>query len=321
MSFSKLSSLGGDVSSNHFNPDQPRVPGGQAGGGRWTRLGGLLGLKASAENDAVFEGAPSTLSSKLPDDAVRQAFEDSNTVWRPVTPRRLFKSAPLHPDQAFDLFDLYSQFNGPDGQTVLQLKRREPKFTAFGFSRGESDKFVFSEATVKRLSQEEVRKMCTQFDTVQRVLNLAYENVLRDLPGAGNGKIGSAMHKLMKNTINHAGNEDLQGVAITKLASEFDRDHIYAERSFMEGQPEPKDASEHYGEKGSLRPDAVEKSFGAAVQRLDPDRACIYEHGIGKDMKIGRAISLGEVTEEAFRENHFKEFIVIQMRPRQWRPR
>jgi hypothetical protein len=325
MAYSPLSSLGGSSSSgDHFDPDQPRVPAGQSGGGRWTRLGALLsGRGIDLQGEEKFGPPDQSGEPKLPEDASQLAFSrgsETNTTWRLPPTRQLFKSLPLHPDQAVWWYERYSAFNGPDGQTVLELERKEPRFNSFGFSRGDdAETFVFTHATVKRLTREEVQKKCNQFDTVQKALDGAYDDILRKKPGLDPGRFGSKLHLLMKERVNQQGKPDLRGVVIND--AKFGTDRINAERSYMKGQPEPKDEHMHYGELGSRRPDAVENSYGAAVQRLTPDTACIYQHSIGqKNMGLTDTISLLEVMERAFKDNKFKHVIVTQMRPKQWRP-
>jgi hypothetical protein len=339
MTFSKMSSLGGGGASNnsggdHFDSDQPRVPAGHPNGGQWTSLGSLLGDGiARADLDEPF-GPEQPLPSRLPEDAVRLAFAGSeantNTFARaPVRAPNLFPPSPLRVDRAESLFDRLSADNDPDSLAVLQLYRREPKFTAFGFTRAASEPFLFSHATVERLPQEDVEKACKAFTTVQKLLDLTHRKVLAENPDFNRGQIGSRMHrdmaalfnknveatvnKEMAEAINKLGFKDLRGVTTTF--------NLRPESSYVEGQEEATD-NRHYGVAGSARTDLREKSIslGATLERLTPDTLCTYEYTISpRPLPFKRAVFLGEMTRAAFPNDHFTRFITVQVRPRDWR--
>lgn len=317
MSLSKSPRSGGHAGNDHFDPEQPRVPAGHPDGGQWTSLGALLGGIENATAAEPF--GPEPLSSALPSDAVRlaRAGSESNTIVVPgvsAGPRRLLLKQPLRPEHAATLFELWSAQNSPDSQTVLVLHRREPKFLSYGFTRAESEQFVFTHATVQKLTREETEKACNQFQAVQALLDDTYKKVLAESPDLGRAQLGSKLHFEMKRLIDGEGGPDLRGVVLNPAL-------LAAERSFRKGQPEAPDNSD-YGAAGSVRPDLIEKSsWGAAVQRLTPDTACIYEYTIGyRNMPLSRAILVGEATRQAFEADRFLHFVVTQMRPKSWRP-
>jgi hypothetical protein len=120
------------------------------------------------------------------------------------------------------------------------------------------------------------------------------------------------INRAMQNRIESVGDPNLRGVVIDPAL-------LAAERSFKKGQLEGKNNSD-YGKPGTVRPDLIERSWGAAVQRLTPDTACIYEYTIGyKNMPVSRSILVGEATRRAFENDKFINFIVTQMRPSDWR--
>ncbi len=298
--------------SDHFDPNQPRVPAGHPGGGQWTSFGALLGGGDVASRGASVSSEPGRASSsRLPSDATELAFSgsDANVLPRAPGVRRLFKTQPLRPAEALALYELLSAQDGPDGQAVLHLK-------AYGFKRDGSGNFNFTHAFVERLTREQVARACKRFDEVQRLLSRTYDEVVRDNPKFNAGQIGSRVHLLMKERINSDSSLN---------------DVLRAEVSYLEGEkePPPSPANKNHGRAGSIRPDireksigAPEESIGAALERLTPETVCFYELTTGqRDMGPARSIKIGQMTKDAFPNDHFTHFIVLQMRPSSWKRR
>lgn len=304
MAYSPLSSLGGSSSGgDHYDPNQPRVPAGQSGAGRWTRVGALLrGRDIDLQGEERF-GASDQPDASLPKEAVQLAFSgsESNTLFRPPVSRRLFKPQSLQAERAIALYELLSARNGPDSQAILELHLKESKFTAFGFARKESEAFVFTHASADELTQEEVRKRCDSFDEVQQLLDEKYRQVLKENPDFSRAQIGSRWHREMKAAIDAKGDDKLRG-----------------EVSYQDGGKEPKpDEPSNYGKPGTIRPDLREIVMGGAVERLSPTTACFYEFSIGQQyMGKDRAVRIGQMTRNAF--PGVTQIVVTQMRPTGW---
>jgi len=211
----RMSSSGG---RGHYDPNQPRVRAGHAGGGRWT--------------DDDGDTAASRLSySERPQ--LAQFSPDRPPVQTPVRPPVLPSARPPGGPgwigALATLYAIWSARNTPERRAVFEFNARE-------YLKGSNDELV--EADVDKLNREQVKNACPRIDEVQDRTNKAYSHVMR------NGgrfmspqQLGTAVHKQLQDSIN--------GDTKTKLQAEVSR-------------VKSDDANADFGVKDSVRIDVLE---------------------------------------------------------------
>jgi len=180
----------------HYDPNQPRVPAGNSGGGQWTDADG--DTAASRLNDSEHP----QLAQFSPDRPPVQT-----PVRPPVLPPARPPGGPGWIGALLTLYAIWSARNKPESRAVFEFNARE-------YLRGSNDELV--EADVDRLNREEVKNACPGIDEVQDKTNKAYGHVMR------NGgrfmspqQLGTAVHKQLEDSIN----DDTK----TKLQAEVSR--------------------------------------------------------------------------------------------------
>jgi hypothetical protein len=197
MGFSKLSSLlrrnSSDGGSDHCDPNQPRVPAGHSGGGRWTRMGALLG--GSEERDApAREGAGPAAHVPREDAPIRLAQLAGSDANRPVFPGPSMLN-PLVLQAATLAYRRHAE-QAKDGELpVFVFKARE-------YRREEGKELDL--AGVRVLERREAERRCPRTEDIQQLIDKSIGEVLaqpggRDLSPQVRG---TRAHSLLKHKIN-----------------------------------------------------------------------------------------------------------------------
>lgn len=183
----------------NYDPNQPRLPAGQAGGGQWTDADGdtaASGLNYSEHPQRV-DFSPGRPSVQTP-------------VRPPMPPARSPK-APGPIGALLTLFAVWSARNTPERRAVFEFNARE-------YLKGSNDELV--EADVDRLNREEVRKACPGLEEVQDKTNKAYSDVMLD--GGwfmSTQQFGTAVHKRLEDLIKGDVKSNLQA-EVSRVKSE-----------------------------------------------------------------------------------------------------
>ncbi|UGX84922.1 hypothetical protein [Phyllobacterium meliloti] len=270
-----------------YDPDQPREAAGTREGGRWIDGGGA-GNSDSTQNGGQNSSKPSA-----------SWWGNANRISAPYLRRlpkvgQLFSLIQLLDDRqpAYPLEEALAQYNSAvavkDRNTIPSLT-----FRARAFDPDTSPQRVF--ATMKELEQDEARKVCPKFMTVQTQTDMAAFAAGPRSAYRSAANYGTAVHKILEHQINAMEDPDLK-----------------AEESYMKylgeiaGGAHPNNDVTR-GMKGSLRIDVLEK--------VSPQMACVY------DIKTGHArLGLGRIKEISYAvAKNFgpSGFTIIEMRPSQ----
>jgi hypothetical protein len=139
------------------------------------------------------------------------------------------------------------------------------------------------------VKRDELKGVCEKLDKVQEYTDLAVKKVLDEGDYDGPAAFGSKVHKLIADTIEGLGKKDFRA-EVSRIKS--------------------READVRYGEKGSIRIDALENHYEIST-------VCVYDPKTGK-----RGLSFprtAELAEAAFEKFKYKPnyIIVIEVRPGQ----
>jgi hypothetical protein len=141
---------------HHYDPNQPRVPAGHDGAGRWTRDGSVQVAQLALPGIA-----PAILAA-------------------PALAIAAFVAA-------LPQFRWLSAQNSRDKHAILEFNAREYRKT---------EKGVLELANARLLTREEVDKACGKFGDVQRITNEAAAFVRANEPGLSRSQNGTATTRL-----------------------------------------------------------------------------------------------------------------------------
>ena len=203
----------------HYDPNQPRVPAGRSGGGRWT------------------DGDGDTAASRLNDREHPQLVDFSPGRPPVQTPARPPIQPPIRPPRApgllgalLSLYATLSARNTPENRAVFEFNAKE-------YVKGPNDELV--EAGVDTLNREEVKKACPGIDDVQARTNKAYSDVM--LHGGyfmSRQQRGTAVHKRLADSIKSDPGEFKLQAEVSRVNSD--------------------DVNRNYGTRNSVRIDVLE---------------------------------------------------------------
>jgi hypothetical protein len=264
-----------------YDPDQPREPAGIPEGGQWTDGGqtGNGGQNFSKPTTSPLRNAVRTISPFL---------------------RRLPEVGPLisliqlldNPEFAYPIEEALDQYNSAvankDKDSIPSIT-----FRARAFEVANSPQRVF--ASMKELTQDEARRLCPRYMTVQTQTDIAKFAAGPLSAYKNRSTYGTAIHSHLQRQIETINDPDLK-----------------AEQSYMKYIGEVTNGSYPKGEvtrgiKGSLRIDVLEKA--------SPELVCVYDVKTGPTrLGLSRIKEISYAVTKNFGESGFT---IIEMRPGQ----
>jgi len=257
-----------------YDPNQPRIPEGHHGGGRWTRGGygylsdvGKLPPPASPTDGAprapdAWDGQPDDLYLLSDLDRLRPVRGDQYALagrFKPPTRislRDLLSYAGAALASAVAEFEAWSRRDNGDQQTVATFRARV-------FSTDESGLIILPEGIQTLDRQTVIDKHCPRLELIEQLLEQALEDHPQD-DGESNSNYGIRIHKVLKWKINNnQGKKEFKGL------------------------------------KAELSVSADGKTVGLDVfEDLGDGRACVYDYKIGKFAKLepGRMLEIANKT-------------------------
>jgi hypothetical protein len=244
--------------SNHFDPNQPRVPAGHDGGGQWTDADhpapGVGKPDISPRGrlyDAVVGQGDSGLNTRLAlldESQLRRSPGPTSLPRIRVTPASRIVGAVVRLSPAgraaLIAYTILSLLNDRKRQAVISFKAKE-------FRRVGPDR-TFDPEILTTVDREDVKKVCgdKMFDKIQNIVDQAYDDVLKEGKILSPTQFGIEVHKRIKDAILALGD-----------------DNITAELSLP--KPESQSNKDHYGAKDTARLDIF--------NRIDKNTVCTYE--------------------------------------------
>ena len=257
-----------------YDPNQPRIPEGHHGGGRWTRGGygylsdvGKLPLPLQQAEGAprapdAWDGQPddlyllSDLDRLRPVRGDQYALLDNHKPPTRISLAALLRHAGAALASAVAAFEAWSRRDNRDQQTVATFRARV-------FSTDESGLIILPEGIQTLDRQTVIDKHCPRLEIIERLL----DETLKDHPqdkGESNSNYGIRIHKLLEWKINkYQDDEKFQGLKAELMVSDDGK---------------------------SVRLDVFED--------LGDGRACVYDYKIGKFAKLepGRMLEIANKT-------------------------
>ena len=155
------------------------------------------------------------------------------------------------------------------------------------------------------LDRDDVKKACPEIDTVQSLTDTASRTVREHEPNLEPAAHGTAVHWEVKNAIENATKE-------AKKKKSHEPYPLVAEISYRKtieetGEPPPREPP-HYGEKGTIRVDVLEKR--------DDGTVCVYDiKTLRQRLYQPRMHEIAAAVTKHFGPGH--RIIVIEIRPMQ----
>jgi hypothetical protein len=260
-----------------YDPNQPRVPEGHHGGGRWTRGGyGYLSDVGAPRPSPHADDPPRAPDEwdREPDDLYLLSDLDrlplrrsnprasaDNPQYAFVGPAAYFARKTI--EAALTTFAGLSALNSPKRQAVIVFRSRE-------FVTNDQGLIILEQ--VSDLDRETVltKRFCPNLKKIEDLM----DEVLKSTPpkpGETNSQYGTRIHKKLER----------------ELEENSDFDGMRAEVSFAVDEP-----NAQYGTGGSIRVDVIE-DFGNGT-------ACIYDYKLGKAvLRPGRMFDIAQKTFES----------------------
>jgi hypothetical protein len=270
-----------------YDPNQPRIPAGQPGGGRWTGDGVP---PAANEEEAEWASGHSLLqdllrgagNDKIQKDADEAPEERVQPAFWPAAGQVAVRIAPVARkaiEAAIAAYAAAVDRNDRERQAVFVFRARE--FEAKG-SREIAD------AKVRVLDRKDVEDACA-LNTVQGLTENAVKEALKEGPYAKASDFGTAVHTRLAAIIRALGPGSI----------------FKAERSYLKGVQESENQS-FYGVAGSIRIDVL--------QELNKNTVCVF------DIKTGKSglspARMREIAANVIKANpHAKYFVIVEVRP------
>jgi hypothetical protein len=276
--------------TNHYDPNQPRVPVGHHDGGQWTGGGsGLLNAIVGPHG------------GDRRDETVRLAFLDGQKLsppWLPLqkpAPGGLSKfgkflpAIPPHVRAALTLYLLLSGLNDDEQQTIISFRLRE-------FRRGETkDPFEFE--SVQTLTREEAKDVCgDHFEEVQKITDKAFDEAKKN-KSLSPQQLGTEVHTRVENAIN----------ALKTSPKKTKYENLEAELSFAK----EKNGNDRRGAEDTVRLDVF--------NRANENTICIDDIKTGRSgLSYSRMLELAKSVSN--KNPNVKRIIVTEVRPTGMRP-
>jgi len=287
--------------TQHYDPNQPRVPVGHHDGGQWT--GGAPSESSSAKRDGpdrtgllnAILGSHGGGGLRGP---VQLAFLDQP---KPPAPLHLPRPNPVprmpgnpkvplggYLGAVLTLFSLLSDLNDDEQQTIISFRSR--KFRKDGPERS------FDPEGVQILTWEEAKDICgAHFEKVQKLADKAYENVKKD-KSLSPQELGTEVHKRVEERINGLKAHD-------RKRGEKNYENLEAELSFAREEK----GNDRRGAKDTVRLDVYNK--------VDDKTVCIDDIKTGgKPLSYGRMRELASAVSKKYPD--IERIIVTEVRPK-----
>jgi hypothetical protein len=300
-----------------YDPNQPRIPEGHQGGGRWTRGGGYrplsdLGALPPPERDVDEPSRtqeddarpydlylPSDLDRMRPERGAQYAFLRPRPGVLPVPqvdippppggPRKSELDLAAIAAGAWRFFRQLSPFNGSDQTAIISFK-------AGDFRRGNPE---FEFEFVRMLNRKETQEVCGDLETVQRLVDEAVDEAgdpKKDHPNLG--AYGTDVHSRLQHKVTDT-HFDVQ----RRIMLRRPRHGLEAEVSFA---PDGSEGAKT-GKRGTIRVDIF--------KLMNSDTICVY------DLKTLNAQLTPErmrkIADYIFRRygKKIKRIIVVEVKP------
>jgi hypothetical protein len=303
--------------TNHYDPNQPRVPAGHHDGGQWTGgspwdpssaerhdpertglLKAILGPENDGDRSATLEQLISSpaLGGPLGASGLERLIGDAS-VYHAFAPDPRIAALVAAVEAGLALFTWLSARNSRDRQAIIEFKAH-----GYKYDREDASGSQFELRGVRLLTKEEVGKVCEELKTVQRLTDEAVLNTLGERSEMSRTQYGTAIHTYVSRAIGDK------------------NPNFKAEESFLKLQEEkkqngdaPSAKSVDYGTKNSIRIDVFEKR--------DEKTVCIYDIKTGlSGLSPARRASLLAHVHGAY--PGVTHIVIAEVRPTdQWRPR
>ncbi|WP_157085613.1 hypothetical protein [Methylobacterium sp. Leaf99] len=301
-----------------YDPNQPRVPAGQGGGGQWSPAGGGNDSSSQTQQRTLLDGGGEVLTLRI-----RSGRNEGDEQHRVITPdgdSRLFENSgdtqTVRDGQTGEVLSrgTFLGASAPPEATVqpvflpfvvvpavaatleaaaflfIYLRAREPRFgkapgtTALRYDFETDVDKKYPLIWVGPVSQTTLNQACPLNREVQAVTNEAAKRLRALNPHLDNTRLGNLIHYDIARTFK---NLNYLGVHV----------ELSLDRSGIDA---------HYGKKDSVRLDLFE---------LTPDnKVCIYDYKTGRDeLTPTRALLLTRIAKTRFPES--EGIIMIQVRP------
>ena len=263
-----------------YDPNQPRVPEGHHGGGRWTRSGyGFLSdvgaLPPPQQHAEDASRAPDEWDREPDDlhllsDLDRLPLRRSDPRASADNPQYAFAGPAAYLarktiEAALTTFAGLSALNSPKRQAIIVFRSRE-------FVTNDQGLIILEQ--VSGLDRETVmtERFCPSLKKIENLMDEVLKNT-PPKPGETNSQYGTRIHKELERAIEES--DKFKGMR--------------AEVSFAVDKPDAR-----YGTDGSIRVDVIE-DFGNGT-------ACIYDYKLGKAvLRPGRMFDIAKTTFESQR--------------------
>jgi hypothetical protein len=259
-----------------YDPNQPRVPAGNAKGGQWTSKGGGAGPDTPVGQDVggilPADGSAADIAAgRFPLMHIQAQAQQRS----PNTQPRRFPNPIEFIDAArLALYNEHSRRNGTNQQAIIEFRAAQYGRKTIGIEM------------VRTLSRSDVEKLRDRFEDIQRFTDTAVALVRSNGGKLSPQQFGTAVHLMVKN--------DIVGL---------NDPYLKAERSFLKG------IEDGYGVKDTARIDG----FGRVRRR--PDTACIYDIKTGESgLSFPRMMEMVVNSQLAF-NGAIRRFIVTEVRP------
>jgi hypothetical protein len=304
-----------------YDPNQPRVPAGQGGGGQWSPAGGGNGSPGQTQQRTLLDGGGEVLTLRIR--SGRDAGDEQHRVITPDGDSRLFENSgdtqTIRDGQSGEVLSrgTFAGAGTPPEATIrpvflpavpfvvapvvattleaatllfIYLRARGPRFgkapgtTALRYDFATDVDKKYPLIWVGPVNQTTLNQACPLNREVQAVTNEAAKRLRALNPHLDNTRLGNLIHYDIARTFN---NLNYLGVHV-----ELSLDRIGGKA--------------HYGKKDSVRLDLFE---------LTPDNmVCIYDYKTGnEELTPTRALLLTRIAKARFPQS--KGIIMIQVKP------
>lgn len=284
-----------------YDPNQPRVPKGSSNGGKWTRAGhGPQGLTEFSAVRVRVEPVPLEFGGRMGGAGglvrggglVGGAAAASHKGINSRAQTLIESGREERIAEGFRVFAEASALNGPDRQAVLILEAHAYPNTG--------DR-ALELASVRLLSQKEVREACHKFEIVQKLTDDAVDTVKGIRQKMSESAYGTKVHYALKQEIESLGDPYLTA-------------EVSVQKTIEETGLNP-------GAQGNVRADGLEITRYGAVNSLRIDvleregqTACVYDIKTGRGLSRRRYDDIGLSIGRAYKGNPPTRIIVTEVR-------
>jgi hypothetical protein len=247
--------------TNHYDPNQPRVPVGHHDGGQWTGggsglLNAILGPRGGEGRTGIAQlGAPLAPGGSAATNRLAQLTADAD-AYRAFAPgfsgsrgRALQKGI----EAILALFTWLSARNSRQRQAIIEFKAHE-----YEYAGDDAPGSQFEFKAVRLLTQEEVKKICDKLKTVQDLTDAAVSATLDRRNEMSPTQYGTAIHTYVSHAIGDWDPDFKAEESLLKLQEEIKENGVVYSAKWTD-----------YGIKNSIRIDVFEKR--------DKQTVCVYD--------------------------------------------